>query len=613
MLFVGMGGCDWGTRDTEWLITTSPPSLARRALAVQAVVRRNTCDDPGEVVWRSPTQLEPLGMPPALGAGSYCLSARLLEADTCAWFADGRRTVVLPRDRGDVVTVELTERAPPVPCEGAECDLCQDDDGGVDAGHDGSADAGPPDAGPPDAGSACDDTAPPSCDGNVRVTCVDGRELRETCPTTCGGSEGLCEAFDPSNVNDGTDWWGADEGFLLDTAALGADADTAVFLDAVTGELCLVDDGADTCRDTALRPPHFTRSTQHASPGDELSGSEPVGVFVFREIHVAAGTRLYVVQDRSEPSTPAVLLVAGDVRVDGLLRVGGCRAEPCFNDVRGAGTHGGGAPGSSGSGPGAGEAGTGLGDPDGSGGAGGSYGSSGGAGGDGGSGGPLAGGRPGPVYGNLEISPLVGGSGGGAGVPGLGAGGDGAGGGWGGGALQISARGHIVVSSSGVIDASGDGGFEGRDQNTDSARGSGGGGGSGGALLLEAPYVLVEGSLTANGGGGGAAFCDAAAGLELRGSWGGWDELPAPGGTPVAGCDDRGEGGAGSDAEGGAAEDGQSAVKAGGGGGGAGRIRINTGPDGWQLGESALVSPSAAPAPCPTSPGTSYLATCGTL
>jgi hypothetical protein len=608
-----LGGCDPETRDLEWRITTDPPSLGRRAIAGRAVVRQGPCNDPGDVLWRSMVQLDSPGTPPALGPGSYCLSARLLEAERCEWFADGERTVELPRDEGEVVTVELTERGSPEPCQAAECDLCGADggmDGGMDAGGDASPDSGAPDAGP-----ECDDAAPPRCEDDVRVTCVDGRELRETCPSTCLASEGVCAPFDPSNVNDGTDWWGADEGFVLDTAALGADADTAVYLDAITGELCLVDDGSDACRDTPLRPPHFTRATQHASSGAELTGSAPVGIFVLRELRVAAGTRLYVVQDRSEPATPAVLLVAGDARVEGLLRVGTCRGgDDCYGDSRGAGSLAGGAPGRAGRGPGAGEPGAGSGDPEGSGGGGGGYGSPGGPGGDGGSGGELAGGAPGSTYGTLEISPLVGGSGGGAGVPGPGGGGDGAGGGWGGGALQISARGHIVVAPGGVIDASGDGGFGGRDQNTDSAQGSGAGGGSGGALLLEAPYVLVEGSLTANGGGGSGAWCDAAPdAAELRGTWGGWDPIPAPGARQPAGCDGRGAGGAGSDAEGGAGEAGESVEKAGGGGGGAGRIRVNTGPDGWQLGDGARVSPAADPAACPTPSATDYLTTCGAL
>jgi hypothetical protein len=517
------------------------------------------------------------------------------------------------------VTVEVTERDEPEPCDTAECrGACAVDGGnardGGSALDGGSADAGRPDGAEPDAGvPPCDETMPARCEGEVRVVCVGGRELRQSCPVACVAGEGRCAPFEPSNVRDGTDWWGADAGFVLDTEALGADADTAVVVHSDTGELCLVDDGETACQGAIMRPPYVRLERQFSSPGTELSGSEPVGVFVFREIRVARGTRLYFVEDWRDPSTPAVILVAGDVRIDGEVRAAACQRLPCNHRLTGAGAHRGASPGEAGQGPGGGQPGTGLGDPDGSGGGGGSYGGSGGPGGDGAADGSLAGGAAGTTYGSTEISPLIGGSGGGAGVPGLSDGGDGAGSGWGGGALQISARGHIVVGVDGIVDVSGEGGYPGRDQNGDSAQGTGSGGGSGGAILLEAPYVLVRGSVTANGGGGSGAYCEGTSVEQRSGSSGGWEAIPAPGAPLADGCDDRGAGGPGNGQRGEPAGAGESEGRAGGGGGGAGRIRVNTGPDGWLLEEGSLVSPAPDPSPCPTLSSTDYLATCGSL
>ncbi|MEQ8276345.1 MAG: hypothetical protein RMA76_25280 [Deltaproteobacteria bacterium] len=153
------------------------------------------------------------------------------------------------------------------------------------------------------------------------------------------------------------------------------------------------------------------------------------------------------------------------------------------------------------------------------------------------------------------------------------AGGDGnAPGGRGGGALEISASGSILVR--GHVDAFGEGGRGG------DRRAAGGGGGSGGALLLEADVVTVEGGLFANGAGGGQAGGEdddddgehgddgAAATSVANGGSAGPGATGGDGATglveALAGEDGRsGAGGSGGDRPGG------------GGGGGVGRIRIN--------------------------------------
>ena len=172
----------------------------------------------------------------------------------------------------------------------------------------------------------------------------------------------------------------------------------------------------------------------------------------------------------------------------------------------------------------------------------------------------------GPVYGDADLVPLYGGSGGGAGADEIAAGGDG------GGAIQISAGGTLTVNADGVIDASGEGGYGAR-------RGGGGGGGAGGGVLLEAAAISIAGSVGAPGGGGGGGrdnWGDERAGHGSR--WDPPDELrglPGGGRGPVYG----GTGGLGSSEAGGNGENGQTKHDpngaGGGGGGGAGRIRLN--------------------------------------
>ena len=155
------------------------------------------------------------------------------------------------------------------------------------------------------------------------------------------------------------------------------------------------------------------------------------------------------------------------------------------------------------------------------------------------------------LYGNPSLVPLVAGSSGGS------VGQEGtlsvAQSGAGGGAIQLVAGSTIRLLPEGTISASGAPGS--------SVGGRGAGGGSGGAILLEAPNVVVVGSLTANGGDGG---------LEVNGN--------------VA----RGA------SETNPARNGASGSLQQGGGGGLGRIRINTSGASANIGASSGISPLTA-------------------
>jgi hypothetical protein len=71
----------------------------------------------------------------------------------------------------------------------------------------------------------------------------------------------------------------------------------------------------------------------------------------------------------------------------------------------------------------------------------------------------------------------------------------------GGGAIQLAARQALRVPGSGIVNAGGGGGG-GAPQGTACG---GGGGGSGGYIGLDAPTVVINGTIAANGGGGGAS------------------------------------------------------------------------------------------------------------
>jgi hypothetical protein len=167
-------------------------------------------------------------------------------------------------------------------------------------------------------------------------------------------------------------------------------------------------------------------------------------------------------------------------------------------------------------------------------------------------------------------------------------------GGPGGGALEISARGRLVVGNTAHVVANGLGGAGGDAhahgtslcQTTDNqdCDSGGGGGGSGGAILLEGAEAAVMGLVCAVGGGGGAG--GAPSGLTGAGGTTSTSCAVAIGGPmPVAG----GSGGTvdvGMDGSGACG----SYTSCGGGGGGAGRIRIRS------IGAPAITGTVAPPA-----------------
>ncbi len=167
-----------------------------------------------------------------------------------------------------------------------------------------------------------------------------------------------------------------------------------------------------------------------------------------------------------------------------------------------------------------------------------------------------AGGLGGASWGDGSLEPLRGGC----------RGGNGSGpqtGGLGGGALQLSVGGQLLIADSGVVTASGGGG-----------RGGplvcgGGGGGSGGAILLEADVLFQWGFVTTNGGGGseGSDFDGGAPGDDGAMA----SALPAAGGASDAGGT-GGPGGAGASLGGAAGH--STSLSGGGGGGAVGRIRF---------------------------------------
>ena len=279
-----------------------------------------------------------------------------------------------------------------------------------------------------------------------------------------------------------------------------------------------------------------------------------VGVFASQELRIRSGAFLHGVG-----AAALALYSQGDVLIEGTISVAA--------DTLGTfGPGPGGYPGANigataGFGPGAGQAGSDSGGSYTSGGGGASFGGTGGAGGIGTDFfNPVAGGTSGSTYGNVELVPLVGGSGGGSGGFTAGRGGNG------GGAVQITSLLSITLALGSVIDACGGGG----EGTLDGNQGAGSGGGSGGSVLLESPVVSISGFIGANGGSGsrGADFDNAG----MNGSAG--TPLTAPVLGPPA-QNGNGGGGSGSDDTGNAVN-GEDESDGGGGGGGGGRIRINT-------------------------------------
>ncbi len=191
---------------------------------------------------------------------------------------------------------------------------------------------------------------------------------------------------------------------------------------------------------------------------------------------------------------PLVVIATGEVRIDAIVKAGvdslGGPGPGGFYGGQGPGKGGDGA-GGTGSGGGAANAN--------SGGGGGGHGVLGGVGGDS-SNAATVGGLAGTMYpASMNDVRLVGGAGGGSGIPNEAA--CSAPGGAGGGALQISALGPIVLGPAGGVDVGGGGGSGGCQNG--GVLGSGAGGGAGGFILLESRSLRIEGFVSANGGGGG--------------------------------------------------------------------------------------------------------------
>ncbi len=258
-----------------------------------------------------------------------------------------------------------------------------------------------------------------------------------------------------------------------------------------------------------------------------MNGGVFADVYVLKSLVVGQTAAL-----RLTGPNPIILAVLTTVEIQGQLLVNG-------SGITGATAGPGGFESGPNPGPGAGQGGQGAADPNSSGG-GASYCGVGGTGGTPSGNAALAG----MTYGNATITPLVGGSAGGANGA-LSAGG---------GAIQIVAGQSITVYPYGAINAGGSGGT-----NVNGYAG----GGSGGAILLEAPTVTINGNLGANGGGGMSGFSSGADGTA--------NATAAVGGSPYGGAGSAGPTITGSN---GTASTGANNV--GGGGGGAGRIRINT-------------------------------------
>jgi hypothetical protein len=224
----------------------------------------------------------------------------------------------------------------------------------------------------------------------------------------------------------------------------------------------------------------------------------------------------------------------------------------------------------------------------GGGGGGGGYGEDGGDGSDGNAGGHGAKGPKGAKNGNPEIEPLRGGCAGARGGDDADAAIDASGrAGDGGGAIEITARGTVMLS--GVIRAGGSGGAA-----AQLAKAGGGGGGSGGAILLDGESAIVTGAamLCGNGGGGGEG------GQTLQASEDGElatcsETVEAQGGELSDGGN-GGDGGALSDLTGDNAAGATAGGGGGGGGGGVGRIRVR-GRTTRDVDTGAIVSPAAEP------------------
>lgn len=391
-------------------------------------------------------------------------------------------------DRGPLVAVDADrplDDAFVVERDDADMELpdAPDGDAAIDAALDLDAWLDPSDAwSEPDAGPDAPACIPRCVDPTTLASCAAGEPV-ETCKLGCGGAPAHCFEMVVSNT--------AGSSSIFDTATSDLD---------VPGDMTFDTAGADR---TDVRT--------------QRDGSEAV-VRVHGSISI--GGTLRVVGTR-----PLILVARDGISITGGIDVSAVAATPGPGGRAGATSSG-----ASASGPGNGRGGAHDGDwDDGGGGGGGQC----GAGGEGGDGGAARGGAGGGVT-DVAADPesIRGGGGGGAGN------GDHFGrGGGGGGGVQLSSRGSITVGGR-VLARGADGanGFGGDDND-----GAGGGGGAGGWILLEAPSVMVTGTLDASGGRGGSGQNGGAGG----GGGAGASLAGGGGGDNASGWGDPGDGGGG--------------------------------------------------------------------
>jgi len=383
-------------------------------------------------------------------------------------------------------------------------------------------------------------------DGDIEMCNVDGTS---TSVTTCGlgcsdTPDTHCLVMVPSNLEDGS--YFCMPGLVEPVLSTGV---SRVYFDTDTGEITEYD-ASYTLIATLRAAGEGMVSGINFDVVPQETGYPALGVFSLEAFTLPEGIDL-----RFRGAGVPVIIACTDVLIEGIVTVAARRSHDGELSPGPGGF-------AAAAGPGAGVSGTNSSTGRSGGGGGGAFGGYGGRGGI-----TTYGGSGGSPYGNDELVPLVGGSGGGNGTdndPNYGMGGPG------GGALQISALGSIVLDLRGIIEAGGLGGTGG------DGNGSGGGAGSGGGILLEAPTITVGSGafVAANGGGGGSSGDYNTGALGLDGQTGRADNTAAAGGAVLG--PDACAGGAGNDDEDMNGVNAACSVANGGGGGGsAGRIRLN--------------------------------------
>jgi hypothetical protein len=207
--------------------------------------------------------------------------------------------------------------------------------------------------------------------------------------------------------------------------------------------------------------------------GNTVVTLPPDGVLNYTTINIPAGVTVTFAKNTA--NTSVYMLATGDVAIAGTINLDGT-STGSHGGLGGPGGYNGGYSGTTSDPPGQGQ-GPGGGMPTTSRAGGGSYGTAGT-------------GPSGPIYGNPQIIPLIGGSGGGGSTGSVSTGGGG------GGAILVASSGSISIT--GNITAKGGNAYC-------TSGGNGGGGGSGGAIRLVANSITGNGTAVATGGldGGG--------------------------------------------------------------------------------------------------------------